>query len=244
MQAGIALGNVAGIAVVRAEESAIVAELKAGSEDAFAWLIATYHQPLYSLVARSIPDPADAADVTQEIFIKIFRGIGGFHGEASLRTWIYRIALHEALNGRRWWSRHKRREVTIEAESDQFDGDQPLSYKETLVDGQRSPYEAAAQQQIRQHVEAQLRLVSEPFRTVVVLRDIEGFTYEEIAEILNVNLGTIKSRLLRGRIQLKTLLKPFAEAALKTPPRVAPQAATRAECGLHGFDGLAVEEAR
>ncbi len=64
MQAGIALGNVAGIAVVRPEEAAIVAELKAGSEDAFAWLIATYHQPLYSLVARTIPDPADAADLT------------------------------------------------------------------------------------------------------------------------------------------------------------------------------------
>ncbi len=97
MQAGIALGNVAGIAVARPEDAAIVAELKAGSEEAFAWLIASYHQPLYSLVARTIPDPADAADLTQDIFIKIYRGIGGFHGDASLRTWIYRIALHEAL---------------------------------------------------------------------------------------------------------------------------------------------------
>src|SRR5271163_5068634 len=138
MQAGIALGNVAGMAVVRPEEVAIVAELKAGSEDAFAWLIATYHQPLYSLVARTIPDPADAADLTQDIFIKIFRGIGGFHSDSSLRTWIYRIALHEALNGRRWWCRHKRREVTIEAESgDSSDGLQ-LSYKETLVDSHQS----------------------------------------------------------------------------------------------------------
>jgi RNA polymerase sigma-70 factor (ECF subfamily) len=242
MQAGIALGNLAGIAVVRAEEGAIVSELKAGSEEAFAWLIATYHQPLYSLVARTIPDPADAADLTQEIFIKIFRGIGGFHGDASLKTWIYRIALHEALNGRRWWSRHKRREVTIEAESEEFDEGQPLSYKETLVDGQLSPFDAAAQQQIRYQVEAQLRLVSEPFRTVVVLRDIEGFTYEEIAEILNVNLGTIKSRLLRGRVQLKALLTPFAEAASKPPARVA--AGRGAESGVLGFDGLAVEEAR
>jgi RNA polymerase sigma-70 factor, ECF subfamily len=242
MQAGIALGNLAGIAIVRAEEGAIVSELKAGSEEAFAWLIATYHQPLYSLVARTIPDAADAADLTQEIFIKIFRGIGGFHGDASLKTWIYRIALHEALNGRRWWSRHKRREVTIEAESDEFDEGQPLSYKETLVDGQLSPFDAAAQQQIRHHVEAQLRLVSEPFRTVVVLRDIEEFTYEEIAEILNVNLGTIKSRLLRGRVQLKALLTPFAEAASKPPTRVA--AGRGAESEVLGFDGLAVEEAR
>ena len=240
MQAGIALGNVAGIAVVRAEEAALVAELKAGSEEAFAWLIATYHQPLYSLVVRTIPDPADAADLTQEIFIKIFRGIGGFHGDASLRTWIYRIALHEALNGRRWWSRHKRREVTIEAEAEQSSDGQPLSYKETLVDGHLSPFDFAAQQQIRDQVEVQLRLVSEPFRSVVILRDIEGFTYEEIAEILNVNLGTVKSRLLRGRAQLKALLKPFAEAASKRPARVSPQAGNSS----YGFDGVAIEEAR
>ncbi len=236
MQAGIALGNVAGIAVIRPEEAAIVAELKAGSEEAFAWLIATYHQPLYSLVARTIPDPADAADLTQDIFIKIFRGIGGFHGEASLRTWIYRIALHEALNGRRWWCRHKRREVTIEAESDDSSDGQPLSYKEVLVDGNQSPFDFAAQQQIRDHVEAQLRLVSEPFRTVVVLRDIEGFTYEEIAEILKLNLGTVKSRLLRGRGQLKTLLTPFAEAAAKPPARATLRGAV--------FEGFAVEEAQ
>jgi RNA polymerase sigma-70 factor, ECF subfamily len=240
MQAGIALGNVAGIAVVRAEEAFLVAELKAGSEEAFAWLIATYHQPLYSLVARTIPDPADAADLTQDIFIKIFRGIGGFHGDASLRTWIYRIALHEALNGRRWWGRHKRRELTIEAEAERSSDGQPLSYKETLVDGHLSPFDFAAQQQIREHVEAQLRLVSEPFRSVVVLRDIEGFTYEEIAEILDVNLGTVKSRLLRGRAQLKALLKPFAEAASKRPARASLQAANSPQ----GFDGLAVEEAR
>jgi RNA polymerase sigma-70 factor, ECF subfamily len=240
MQAGIALGNVAGIAVVRPEEAAIVAELKAGSEEAFVWLIATYNQPLYSLVARTIPDPADAADLTQDIFIKIFRGIGGFHGDASLRTWIYRIALHEALNRRRWWCRHKRHEVTIEAESGDAHDGLPLSYKETLVDSHQSPFDFAAQQQIRDHVEAQLRLVSEPFRTVVVLRDIEGFTYEEIAEILDINLGTVKSRLLRGRAQLKTLLAPFAEAASKPPSRVPP----RGENSLTGFDSYAVEEAQ
>src|ERR1700760_989293 len=126
MQAGVALGNLAGIAVIRPEEAAIVAELKAGSEDAFAWLIATYHQPIYSLVARTIPDPADAADLTQEIFIKIYRGIGGFNGDSSLRTWIYRIALREASNQRRWWGRHKRQEVTIESEFGQTTDGQPL----------------------------------------------------------------------------------------------------------------------
>jgi len=239
MQAGIALGNLAGIAVIRPEEDAIVAELKAGSEDAFAWLIATYHQPLYSLVARTIPDPADAADLIQDIFIKIYRGIGGFHGEASLRTWIYRIALHEALNQRRWWCRHKRPEVTIEAESGGSNDGQPLSLKETLVDRAQSPFDCVARQQIHDHLEAKLRLVSEPFRSVVVLRDIEGFSYEEIAEILKVSLGTVKSRLMRGRAQLKTLLAPLAQVA-----RPAAGASPEADRGGSGFENFAVGEAK
>jgi RNA polymerase sigma-70 factor, ECF subfamily len=240
MQAGTALGNLAGIAVIRPEEAAIVAELKAGSEEAFAWLIATYHQPLYSLVARTIPDSADAADLTQEIFIKIYRGIGTFHGDASLRTWIYRIALHEALNQRRWWCRHKRCEVTIESNScDSYDGE-PLSLKETLVDGQQSPFDFAAQQQVRDHVEAKLREVSEVFRTVVVLRDIEGFAYEEIADILKINLGTVKSRLVRGRAQLKALLMPPGEA----PARLLPRASAGIDPGMPGFSNFAVEEAQ
>jgi RNA polymerase sigma-70 factor (ECF subfamily) len=102
---------------IRAEEQDFVAALKAGSEEAFALLLAQYSHPIYSLIARSLSDPADAADVTQEVFVKVFRSISSFHGEASLRTWIYRIALHEASNQRRWWGRHKRQERTIDAQS-------------------------------------------------------------------------------------------------------------------------------
>jgi len=240
MQPGIAVGNVAGVAIIQSEEASVIAELKAGSEKAFAWLIATYHQPLYSLVARTIPDPADAADLTQDIFIKIYRGIGSFHGGASLRTWIYRIALHEALNQRRWWTRHKRQEVTIEADAGDSRDGQSLSLKDTLIDSQQSPFDFAAQREVRDHVEAKLRLVPEPFRTVVVLRDIEGFAYEEIAEILKTNLGTVKSRLMRGRAQLKELLTPYAEAASKPPARTA----VASHHGFSGFDSMAIKEAQ
>src|SRR5689334_18570965 len=90
------LGNVVSAIPARAEEASIVADLKAGSEDAYAWLIAHYHQPVYSLVYRVLNDPSDAADVTQEVFLKVFRGMRHFNGQASLKTWIYRIALHEA----------------------------------------------------------------------------------------------------------------------------------------------------
>ena len=221
MQAGTALGNFVNVfgaqATARPEEARVIAELRAGSEEAFASLIAQYHAPLYSLIARTIPDPCEAADITQDVFIKVYRGIGNFHGESSLRTWIYRIALHEASNQRRWWCRHKRKEITIEQELSAQDGE-GFQLKDTLVDQQESPFDLAAHAELREQVEAAVREVPEPFQTVVVLRDIEGFGYEEIAEILNMNLGTVKSRLMRGRAHLKTLLAPLARASVTSSP--------------------------
>jgi RNA polymerase sigma-70 factor (ECF subfamily) len=216
MQAGTALGNFANVfgaqAAARPEEAAVIAELKAGSEEAFASLIAQYHAPLYSLIARTIPDPCEAADITQDVFIKVYRGIGNFHGDSSLRTWIYRIALHEASNQRRWWCRHKRKEITIEQELSAQDGE-PFHLKDTLVDQHESPFDLAAHAEMREQVEAAVREVPEPFQTVIVLRDIEGFGYEEIAEILTINLGTVKSRLMRGRAHLKARLAPLARSS-------------------------------
>jgi RNA polymerase sigma-70 factor (ECF subfamily) len=214
MQAGTIVGNLASAIGITTEEAALVADLKAGSEDAFAILIAQYHQPLFSLIARSLNDPADAADITQEVFIKVFRSIRGFHGESSLRTWLYRIALHEASNQRRWWSRHKKQELTIDSPAESVDSnDEGMTLAATLADQSDSPFDCAAQVELQQRVEAALREVPEAFRTVVVLREIEGFAYEEIAEILNVNIGTVKSRLTRGRSALRALL--VADAAKK-----------------------------
>jgi len=107
LQADLTMGNLVSALTLQSEEAALIAELQAGSEQAFAWLIAHYHQPIYSLLARTVHDRADAADLTQEVFVKVFRGVGRFHGESTLRTWIYRIALHEASNQRRWWMRHR-----------------------------------------------------------------------------------------------------------------------------------------
>jgi RNA polymerase sigma-70 factor (ECF subfamily) len=225
------LGNFANVfgaqAAARPEEAKVIAELKAGSEEAFASLIAQYHAPLYSLIARTIPDPCEAADITQDVFLKVYRGIGNFHGESSLRTWIYRIALHEASNQRRWWCRHKRKEITIEQELSPQDGE-GFHLKDTLVDQHESPFDLAAHAELRDQVEAAVREVPEPFQTVVVLRDIEGFGYEEIAEILNMNLGTVKSRLMRGRAHLKTLLAPLVRASVKPSPSSPDRSSTTA----------------
>jgi RNA polymerase sigma-70 factor, ECF subfamily len=219
LQADLTMGNVASALILRPDEAALVAELQAGSEEAFAWLIARFHQPIYSLLTRTLHDRADAADLTQEVFVKVFRGVGRFHGESSLRTWIYRIALHEASNQRRWWMRHKQQEVPIEQEIGESDCGSSMKLKETLVDPGESPFEMALHEENRARVEAALSQVAEPFRTTLILRDIEGFVYEEVAEIQGVNLGTVKSRLVRGRALLKAILEDSQAAEAVTRHR-------------------------
>jgi len=219
LQADLTMGNIASALTLQADEAALIAELQAGSEEAFAWLIARYHQPIYSLLARTLHDRADAADLTQEVFVKVFRGVGRFHGESSLRTWIYRIALHEASNQRRWWMRHKQQEVPMEQEIGDCNSGSSMKLKETLVDPGESPFEMALHQENRVRVESALSQVQEPFRTTLILRDIEGFVYEEVAEIQGVNLGTVKSRLVRGRALLKAILEDSQAAETATRHR-------------------------
>ena len=215
MQADLTMGNIAGTLTLQTEETALIEELRSGSEEAFAWLISHYHQPIFSLLARIVRNRADAADLTQEVFVKVFRGIKGFHGESSLRTWIYRIALREASNQRRWWSRHRRQEVPIEEQVVESESGSPVLLKEMLVDPAESPFDLAVHEENRARVEAALQQVPEPFRGTLILRDIEGFVYEEVAEIQGVSLGTVKSRLVRGRALLKNLLAADRLAARK-----------------------------
>ena len=215
------LGNLAGAIGVRAEESAIVAELKAGSEDAYAWLIGEFHQPIYALVYRIVNDPADAADTTQEVFLKVFRGMKHFNGASSLKTWMYRIALHEASNRRRWWFRHKAHELPIEQDAG-FSLSNAAGMEDSVIDQRESPFDSVAHQEVRSRVEQELEKVPEPYRTTVILRDLEEMSYDEIAEIMEVSLGTVKSRLTRGREALKRRLIPYirevgSELGLLTP---------------------------
>ena len=202
------LGDLVGAIGARAEEAAIVAELKAGSEAAYAWLIGEFQRPIYSLVYRVVSDPADAADTTQDIFLKVFRGMKHFHGESSLKTWIYRIALHEAANRKRWWFRHKAQEMSIEpAEEEMTKSTGEL--QNALTDRHDSPFDNVAHREVQARVESELRRVAEPYRTTLILRDLEEMSYEEIAEILQISVGTVKSRITRGRQALKKRLAAY-----------------------------------
>jgi RNA polymerase sigma-70 factor (ECF subfamily) len=224
------LGDLASAIAARADESAVLAELKAGSEEAYSWLIAHMHQPVYSLVYRILNDPADAADTTQEVFLKVFRGIKKFNGSSSLKTWVYRIALHEASNRRRWWFRHKARETSIEPVESESGGLQP-AVRDLLVDERKSPFDNVAELELQARVETELRQVPEPYRTTVILRDIEELSYEEIAEITDVSLGTVKSRLTRGRDALRRRMEPFMRQA-------GPEGGSQLPAGLTAEGGL------
>jgi len=224
MAGATTLGNLASpiAAQTQTQEAAVVAELKAGSEQAYAWLIGEFQQPVYGLVYRIVGDPSDAAETAQEVFLKVFRGMKQFHGQSSLKTWIYRIALHEAANRRRWWFRHKAQETSIEpSDSDCMpEGSQQMQV--ALTDHAESPFDNVAHHEVRRRVEEELRKVPEPYRTTLVLRDLEEMSYEEIAEVLEISLGTVKSRLTRGREALKQRLTPYirqvgAEMGLTAP---------------------------
>ena len=185
------------------DEAKLVTELQGGSSAAFDWLVTHYSGPVYSLVAGMVSESCDAADVTQDIFLKAFRGIRGFRRGSSLKTWLYRIAVREALNHRRWLWRHHRQQASIDAEP--MEGHALLE----IEDESRTPFEEAASHEVQHAVRQALRCVPEVFRSAVILRDLEGMAYEEVAEVLDVSVGTVKSRILRGRRLLRHILEPL-----------------------------------
>ena len=192
------------------EEDALVTALCQGVEEAYEILIQRYQQPVYNLVCRLLNDPTDASDIVQEVFLKVFRNIRSFRGNSSLKTWIYRIAVNEAYNHRRWFSRHQRQEVALGAEEGM------PSYADSLADPGRTPFDQAADHETRALVESALEKLNAKFRAAVILRDIEDLSYEEIATVLDVSLGTVKSRILRGREALRKIL----EGRLEKEPSV------------------------
>ncbi|HYL38301.1 MAG TPA: sigma-70 family RNA polymerase sigma factor [Bryobacteraceae bacterium] len=183
------------------EEDALLTGLCHGDEEAYEILIQRYQQPVYNLVCRLANDPSDGADIVQEVFLKVFRNIQSFRGGSSLKTWIYRIAVNEAYNHRRWFSRHQRQEVAFAPE----EGTQ--NFADSLADPGRNPFDQAADHETRTLVEAALEKLNPKFRAAVILRDIEDLSYEEIAVVLQVSLGTVKSRILRGREALRRVLE-------------------------------------
>ncbi len=200
------------------EDLRLVDALRESSESAYEELIRRFQQPVFALALRLLDDQGEACDVAQEVFIKVFRNIGNFRGQSSLKTWIYRITVNEAHNARRWFFRHRRREVELD-----HTPEDARDWKEMIPDGSRSPYEVALDHEQQIMIEAALEQLNPIFREAVVLRDIMDLSYEEISEIIGVSLGTVKSRILRGREALREKLAGTikSERALRLVPKTA-----------------------
>lgn len=193
----------------RSEELELVEGLRKGLEPAYETLIVRYQQPVYNLVYRLLNDTSDASDVVQEVFLKVFRNVGSFRNQSSLKTWIYRIAVNEAHNHRRWFCRHRKQEIGLERD------DEERNYQDTLSDPGPSPYQMAAEDEAQHILEEAMQNLNPTFRAAIVLRDLEDMSYDEIAEVLQINLGTVKSRIMRGREALRHALSARLAPAAK-----------------------------
>ena len=207
-----------GSAVADGDDLRLVEALRCGSEEAYEELLTRFQLPVYTLALRLLEDQSEAGDVVQEVFLKVFRNIGSFRGQSSLKTWIYRITVNEAHNARRWRFRHKRREVELDPAAEEC-----RSLQEVVADRAQSPYEAVCDRERRAMLDAALERLNPIFRDAVVLRDIMDLSYEEIAKALNVSMGTVKSRILRGREALREQLAGNLEKAssLQLVPKTA-----------------------
>ena len=188
-------------------DSDFVERLRSGDADAFDTLITRYSGDIYSMLCRMTGDAEEAADLTQETFLSALKAIRSFRGEAELKTWLFRIALNHSRNRFRWWKRRKRNETISIDKPLSEDGTATLA--DVLADDCETPEDAVLRRERQRRLVAALSGLPEIFREAIVLCDIEGFGYDEIARALNINIGTVKSRIARGRELLRKRLSDF-----------------------------------
>jgi len=189
---------------VPSAEAEFIERLKRGEAAAFEEWVADRSGEIFGLLLRLTENSEEARDLTQETFLRAFQSIDRFRGDADLRTWIYRIAINQARNRWRWW-RRRRRDSTVSLDAAQGQTNQPLIA--TLVESSDNPEQQTLAREREVALRAALQKLGGAYRETVILRDIEGFTYEEIAETLGINVGTVKSRLARGRQELRRRLE-------------------------------------
>ena len=186
-------------------EVQFIERLKKGEAAAFDVLVAERSGEIYGLLYRLTENAEEARDLTQETFLRAFQNIGHFRGDADLRTWIYRIAINQARNRWRWW-RRRRRDATVSLDAPDGPFGQPLNA--TLrADQSNDPERQTLAHEREKVLRLALKMLGRAYRETVILRDIEGFSYEEIATTLGISVGTVKSRLSRGREELRRKLE-------------------------------------
>jgi RNA polymerase sigma-70 factor (ECF subfamily) len=182
------------------QEARLIARLRARDLDAFEELVAHFERAVYSLCFRLLGDAEEARDAAQETFLKVYRGLGSFRAESGLKTWIYRIAINQAMNQQRWW-RRRHRDETISLDLSRGEGDTTIG--NLLPAATASPEQMAIASERERRIMRALADIKQEYRVALVLREIEELSYEEIAETLVISIGTVKSRIARGREELR-----------------------------------------
>lgn len=186
-------------------EAQFIDRLKAQDAAAFDFLVNDRTPEIYALLYRLTEDPEEARDLTQETFLQAYRNIQHFRGDADLRTWLYRIAVNQARNRWRWWKR-RRRGVTVSLDA-AAEADQPSIGSRLADERSENPEQFTLARERESAIMSALRSLARPYREAVVLRDVEGLSYEEVAAALDISVGTVKSRLSRGRLELRKRLE-------------------------------------
>jgi RNA polymerase sigma-70 factor (ECF subfamily) len=182
-------------------EAALVERCAAGDEFACADLVAEHERMVYHLALNLLGDPDEALETSQEVFLRVFRTIHAFRGQSALRTWIFRIVINQARNRQRWWNRRQRRQQVSLDEHIEQNGEMPEQSDASAPDRALDRKELAAR------IATALEALPFDQRTAIVLREVDGLSYDEIAFSLGVTLGTVKARLTRARQALRAALK-------------------------------------
>lgn len=185
-------------------EEEFIEKLKSGDAAAFDQLVMRYSDELFGLLYRITEDAEEAGDLLQETFLSALKAIKKFRGEADLKTWLYRIAINESRNRFRWWKRRKK-EKTFSIDAPIGMSETPFS--ETILEKSNTPEENALQQEREKLLIGALMQLPDIYREAIILCDIEGLSYDEIAQTLEINIGTVKSRIARGREELRKKLE-------------------------------------
>lgn len=202
------IGNVALAATAVSARSLVedefIEKLKSGDAAAFDTFVTRYASDIYALLFRLTENAEEAGDLTQETFLSALKAVKKFRGEADLKTWLYRIAINKSRNRFRWWQR-RRRDNTISLDAPYGESEKPLS--ETVPGDFSNPEQETLRREREKLLVKALNDLPDIFREAIVLCDIEGFSYEEIAQTLEINIGTVKSRIARGREELRRKLE-------------------------------------
>lgn len=185
----------------------LVERVQSGDREAFGLLVSKYQRKLLRLVMRLVRDPAEAEDVTQEAFIKAYRALPNFRGDSAFYTWLYRIGVNTAKN---WLVANGRRmPLMSEIVDDETEGIE----EGILLRDDATPDRVLMSRQIGETVNTAMDALPEDLRTAISLREIEGLSYEEIAQVMDCPIGTVRSRIFRAREAIATRLRPLLETA-------------------------------